>query len=194
MLARVPIGEMILVSSWVSIAVTMFALVIVRVGGRLPFNAALEAGAQDISRSGRGVDDEAFPAGRDATASRDVSFRNAQGTALVIDASGNGSSVTVKLWGTPEYDVRISTSPRTDIRAPRTRVVTTAGCTPFPGEDGFTVRVTRQVTRGDEQISTDAFASTYAARDRVECRTDGLAAPDEHSEQFLQHFLESRHA
>lgn len=143
------------------------------------FNAALVAGTQDIERTARGVDGEAFPVGRDATASADVAFRNAQGTGLVIDAAGNSTSVTVRLWGTPEYDVRISTSPRIDIRAPRTRVVTTAGCTPFPGEDGFTVRVTRQVTRGDEQISTDAFASTYAARDRVECRTDGPAAPDE---------------
>ena len=134
------------------------------------FNAALEAGAQDIERTGRGVDGEAFPSGRDATASADVAFRNGQGTGLVIDASGSASSVTVRLWGTPEYDVRISTSPRTDIRRPTTRVVTTAGCTPFPGEDGYSVSVTRVVTRGDERVSTDTFSSNYAPRDRIECR------------------------
>ena len=47
--------------------------------------------------------DDAFPAGRDATASADVGFRNAQDTGLVIDASGSGNSVTVRLWGTPDY-------------------------------------------------------------------------------------------
>lgn len=146
------------------------------------FNAALEAGAQDISRSGRGVDDEAFPAGRDATASRDVSFRNAQGTALVIDASGNGSSVTVKLWGTPEYDVRFSTSPRSDIRRPDVRVVTSEGCTPSPGEDGYSISVTRVVTRGEDRVSSDTFSSTYAPVDAVDCRPPE-ARPDEEGDR-----------
>ncbi len=134
------------------------------------FNAALVAGTQDIERTGRGVDGEAFPAGRDATASANIAFRNAQSTGLVIDASGNSTAVTVRLWGTPEYDVRISTSPRTDIRPPQTRVVTTEGCTPYPGADGFSVRVVRTVSRGGERISSDTFSSTYAPRDRVECR------------------------
>lgn len=134
------------------------------------FNAAYEAGAQDLVRTGRGVAHDAFPAGRDATGTSDVGFRNAQGTGLVIDAFGTGTSVTVRLWGTPEYDVRTSTSPRTDIRRPETRVLNGEGCRPEPGEDGYTVRVTRTVTRGDDTVSTDSFASTYAPVDRIECR------------------------
>lgn len=136
------------------------------------FNAAFEAGAQDLVRTSRGVDGEAFPAGRDATASADVGFRNDQGTGLVIDASGGGDSVTVRLWGTREYDVEISTAPRTDIRPPDTRVVTTAGCTPDPGEEGYTARVTRTVMRGSETVSTGTVASTYPPRDRIVCRVD----------------------
>jgi len=134
------------------------------------FNAAFEAGAQDLVRSGRGVDGEAFPSGRDATASADVGFRNEQSTGLVIDASGSGNSVTVRLWGTPEYDVRVSTAPRSDIRRAQTRVVSTAGCTPEAGSDGYTARVTRTVLLGDTTVSTDTFTSTYAPRDRIECR------------------------
>ena len=141
------------------------------------FNAALEAGTQDIQSNDRGVDNPAFPVGRDATASSDVSFRNAQGTALVIDAYATGSSVTVKLWGTPEYDVTISTSPRTDIQPPRTRIVTTAGCTPTDGEEGFTVNVTRVVMRGEDRVSTDNFSSTYPPSDRIECRVEAPPAP-----------------
>ncbi|MBB1025198.1 peptidoglycan binding domain-containing protein, partial [Dietzia sp. DQ12-76] len=94
------------------------------------FNAAFESGAQGLVRTGRGVDGAQFPAGRDATASEDVGFRNGQGTGLVIDASGSGSSVTVRLWGTREYTVRISTAPRADLRRAETRVVTSPGCTP----------------------------------------------------------------
>lgn len=142
------------------------------------FNAAFEAGAQDLVRTGRGVDGDAFPAGRDATASSDVGFRNEQGTGLVIDASGGGNSVTVRLWGTPEYDVDTSTAPRSDIRRPEVRVVTSANCSPDPGADGYTARVTRVVERGDDTISTDTFTSTYAARDRIECR-DEPPAPDD---------------
>ncbi|KAA0918699.1 VanW family protein [Dietzia sp. ANT_WB102] len=134
------------------------------------FNAAFESGAQDLVRSSRGVDGDAFPAGRDATASADVGFRNAQGTGLVIDASGNGNSVTVRLWGTREYTVTVSSAPRTDIRRAQTRVVTSADCTPDPGEDGYTARVTRTVQRGGETVSTDTVSSSYAPRDRIECR------------------------
>ena len=136
------------------------------------FNAAYEAGAQGLVRSARGVDGEAFPAGRDASASSDVAFRNEQGTGLVIDASGGGNSVTVRLWGTPEYEVTTSTAPRSNIRRPEVRVVTSASCSPDPGDDGYTARVTRVVKRGDDTISTDTFTSTYAARDRIECRVE----------------------
>jgi vancomycin resistance protein YoaR len=136
------------------------------------FNAAFDSGAQDLVRSSRGVDGDAFPAGRDATASADVGFRNAQDTGLVIDASGSGNSVTVRLWGTPEYTVRVSTAPRTDIRRAQTRVVGTAGCTPSPGADGYTARVTRVVLRGGDTVSTDTVSSSYAPRDRIVCRAE----------------------
>lgn len=141
------------------------------------FNAAFESGAQDLVRSGRGVDGEEFPAGRDATAASDVGFRNAQGTGLVIDASGSGSSVTVRLWGTREYTVRTSTAPRAEIRRAETRIVSTAGCTPDPGSDGYTARVTRVVRRGADNVSTDTVSSTYAPRPRIECRVDVPPAP-----------------
>ncbi|MFN3602860.1 MAG: VanW family protein [Dietzia sp.] len=143
------------------------------------FNAAFESGAQGLVRTGRGIDGEQFPAGRDATASADVGFRNDQGTGLVIDASGSGSSVTVRLWGTREYTVRVSTAPRADLRRAETRVVTTAGCTPDPGADGYTARVTRVVQRGDETVSTDTVSSTYAPRAGVECRVEAPAPADE---------------
>lgn len=136
------------------------------------FNAAFEAGAQGLVRSSRGVDSAAFPAGRDATASSDVGFRNDQGTGLVIDASGSGGSVTVRLWGTKEYDVRISTAPRNDITRPETRVVTAEGCTPSPGSDGYTARVSRTVRRGSETISNDSVSSSYPSQDRIECRVE----------------------
>ncbi|MDV7999634.1 VanW family protein [Rhodococcus sp. IEGM 1408] len=142
------------------------------------FNAAFESGAQGLVRSGRGVDGEEFPAGRDATASAEVGFRNDQRTGLVVDASGSGSSVTVRLWGTREYTVRVSTAPRAEIRRAETRVVTTAGCTPDPGADGYTARVTRVVQRGDDTVSTDTVSSTYAARARIECRMDPAPGDD----------------
>ncbi|MDX2356259.1 VanW family protein [Dietzia sp. PP-33] len=144
------------------------------------FNAAFESGAQGLVRTGRGVDGAQFPAGRDATASADVGFRNEQGTGLVIDASGSGNSVTVRLWGTREYTVRVSTAPRADIRRPETRVVTAAGCTPDPGAVGYTARVTRVVQRGGDTVSTDTVSSTYAPRARIECRVEQpTPSPDE---------------
>lgn len=143
------------------------------------FNAAFESGAQGLVRTGRGVDGAQFPAGRDATASADVGFRNDQGTGLVIDASGGGGSVTVRLWGTREYTVRVSTAPRADLRRAETRVVTSGGCTPDPGADGYTARVTRVVQRGEETVSTDTVSSTYAPRVRIECRVESPAPADE---------------
>ena len=143
------------------------------------FNAAFESGAQGLVRTGRGVDGAQFPAGRDATASADVGFRNDQGTGLVIDASGGGGSVTVRLWGAREYTVRVSTAPRADLRRAETRVVTSGGCTPDPGADGYTARVTRVVQRGEETVSTDTVSSTYAPRVRIECRVESPAPADE---------------
>lgn len=134
------------------------------------FNAGYEAGAQNLTRTQRGVTNSAFPVARDASASGDVSMRNGQKTALVVEAFGDAGSVTVRLWGTPEYTVQSSTSPRTDVRRPQTRTVTDAGCTPDSGEDGYTSRVTRTVLRGRDVVSTDTFSSTYAPTDRIECR------------------------
>ena len=135
------------------------------------FNAAYEAGAQSLGRTGRGALNSAFPTARDATASADVSFRNGQRTGLVVEAFGDGSSVTVRLWGTREYTVQSSTTPRTDVRPRGMKVVTTQGCTPEDGEDGYTARVTRTVLRGRDTVSTDSFSSTYPPSDRVVCQT-----------------------
>src|SRR5699024_5755266 len=136
------------------------------------FNAAFEAGAQGLVRTSRGVDGEQFPAGRDATASSDVGFRNDQGTGLVIDASGDGNSVTVRLWGTREYSVQVSTAPRADIRRADSRVDTSADCTPVPGADGYTAPATRVGERGDETVSSDNVSSTYPPRAGVGCGGD----------------------
>lgn len=140
------------------------------------FNAAYEAGMTELRRTPRGSEDPAFPPARDVSASAATSFRNPQGTGVVIEAFPTGTGVTVRLWGTKQYEVRSQDTPRTDVVRAGTRRVDTEGCTPSAGKDGYTVENTRIVQQGTREVSRDTFKSTYAPVDGVTCvappRTD----------------------
>lgn len=133
------------------------------------FNAAYEAGMTDLVRTARASNDEAFPTARDASAASAVGFRNQQSTGIAIQAIGSGSSVTVRLWGTKQYEVRTEESDRTDVRRADTRRSTEENCTPVAPRDGYTTVVTRIVTQGGREISRDSYRSTYAPVEGVTC-------------------------
>lgn len=138
------------------------------------FNAAYEAGMTELQRTSRGVDDNEFPVARDVSAAQATSFRNQQDTGVVIEAFSTGSRITVRLWGTSQYEVRTEEQPRTSVERPGTRRESGEDCRPSSGRDGYTAVATRIVTQGSREVSRDTFRSVYEPVDAIVC----APAPD----------------
>lgn len=133
------------------------------------FNAAYEAGMTELQRSSRGVDDDEFPVARDVSAASTTSFKNQQNTGVVIEAFSTGNRVTVRLWGTSQYEVRTEEQPRTSVERAGTRRESGENCQPSEGRDGYTAVATRIVNQGSREVSRDTFRSVYEPVDAVVC-------------------------
>ena len=138
------------------------------------FNAAYEAGMTELQRTSRGVDDDEFPVARDVSAAQATSFKNQQNTGVVIEAFSTGNRITVRLWGTSQYEVRTEEQPRTSVERPGTRRESGEDCRPSAGRDGYTAVATRIVTQGSREVSRDTFRSVYDPVDAIVC----APAPD----------------
>jgi vancomycin resistance protein YoaR len=144
------------------------------------YDAALRAGLGVVERHPHPTFDDRFAPGRDAwVEGRGTDLRLRDGTShgvLVrvvrdVEPSG-GRRLTVELWSTRTWDVRVSTGPPTATTAPRTTYHRGSGCVPRDGRPGFTVVVVREFRRpGDSAVDhTDRTRTTYAPSDTVLCR------------------------
>lgn len=137
------------------------------------FNAAFESGLTDVTHQPHSRWFSRYPEGREATLwdpSIDMVFENNTGYGVLIQAYVTDSNVVVKMWGTDVFDVSISTGDRYDFTSPRTVYNTSSSCTPEGGGDsGFSVQVTRRVTKGNEVIEERTYTHAYSAWNRVVC-------------------------
>src|SRR5690625_7935296 len=117
------------------------------------FNAAFEAGLEDVTHQPHSRWFERYPEGREATLytpDLDMIFGNNTDYGVLIQAWVGDGQTHVVLWGTKVWDVDITTGPRYNITSPQTvynqdpRCVAESG-----GQTGFTVQYTR--TRSEER-------------------------------------------
>ena len=138
------------------------------------FNAAFEAGMDDIEHHAHSVWFERYPAGREATlwtGHLDVKFGNSTPYAVLVQAWVADNRVHVRLWSTPYYEVSITESERTNFRPVTTQTSTGPGCTPYPGgQSGFDITVTRHRTAPDgASPQDDVLKTAYSADNRLVC-------------------------
>lgn len=128
------------------------------------FNAAFEAGMDDVEHHPHSVWFRRYPAGREATlwtGVLDVKWRNSTPYAALVQAWLEGSQVRVRLWSTPYYQVAITSSERTNVRPAEVRTSSAAGCTPYgAGQNGFDITVTRTRTAPDGTAQNDDVLRT----------------------------------
>ncbi|KAA5836288.1 VanW family protein [Saccharopolyspora hirsuta] len=118
------------------------------------YNASYFAGMQDVEHKAHSYYISRYPAGREATVFQspsgasiiDVKFKNVSKSGIMITTHWTPSSITVKLWGTKQFDVSSQTGERTNPTEPHEKVVPPGEpCSPSKGTPGFTVTDTRTI-------------------------------------------------
>jgi len=139
------------------------------------YNGAFFAGLELVTHQPHSFYISRYPEGREATlswGSIDLRFRNDTGTGVLIQMSAGSSSsgdVTVRFWGTDVSDVETSTSPRRSITQPQSRQLDSDDCIPSTAGEGFTVTVTRTVTRGGSVVHDDRDVVRYDPVPGITC-------------------------
>ncbi|PXY31551.1 VanW family protein [Prauserella muralis] len=142
------------------------------------YNAAYFAGLKDAGHTPHRHYVDRYPLGRDAISLRedgssvDLAFTNDLPKGVAVQASAEGSTVTVRIWGTKRYRVESSTGRRSDLRPAPVELERGPGCTPSQGALGFTVADTRTLydVRTGRQVRTETREVTYEPRPAVLCR------------------------
>ncbi|UFU07495.1 VanW family protein [Ruania halotolerans] len=137
------------------------------------FNAAYESGLTDVTHQPHSRWFSRYPEGREATVfdpSIDMVFENNTGYGVLIQAYVTDSHVVVTMWGTDVFDVNIDVSGRYNFTQPQTLYNPDPQCHAEPGgQQGFTVDVSRTVSKGGDVVENDAYSWTYAPWNRVIC-------------------------
>lgn len=146
------------------------------------FNAAFEAGMEDITHTPHSRYFSRYPEGREATLylpNLDMKWRNNTPHGVLIRAWIDDEA-HVELWSTKHWDTKITTGPRTNITAPKTVYNSARDCIPERGgASGFTVTVQRIVSkdgvRNDEY--SRSYSHTYQPWNNVVCGTKPKEKP-----------------
>ncbi len=150
------------------------------------FNAMFFAGLEDVEHHPHSFYISRYPEGREATVAwgaKDLRFRNDTDTGIFITTGYTNSSVTVRMWGTKIYTVGSSKSARYNVHPFETVYnKKPAGnrpgdCVPQPGVPGFTVDVTRTLSRGGTRVSSENFHTVYKQEQRIICGQSGPNKP-----------------
>jgi vancomycin resistance protein YoaR len=137
------------------------------------YNAAYFAGMEDVFHQTHSRWFDRYPEGREATIftpSVDLTWRNNTEYGVLVQAWVAGNRTWVALWSTKYWDVRSVTGPRYNITRPTTVYNTSDDCTPESGgSPGFTVQVTRTVSRAGEVVENRTLTTRYQPWNRVVC-------------------------
>lgn len=131
------------------------------------FDAALMAGYQIVDRRPVQQHHTGLPVGREAA---DVTVRDDGEHGLLLSTERQGNAVTVTLWSTRDRRARVRVGRRTGRVKPPVLVSTGPRCTPRRGTPGYTVAVSRTVSRHGSR-SRDSFLTTYQPVEKVACAT-----------------------
>jgi vancomycin resistance protein YoaR len=141
------------------------------------WDAAFFAGLERVEQRAHSFFISRYKPGLEATVSwgsLDLKFRNNTPNGVFITAERGRTFITVSMWSTKTVDVRAEFGPRTNVK-PFTRAVDTGpNCTPQSGVQGFTIVVTRVISRDGEEIKREPLKTVYRPATNVVCR---VAAP-----------------
>ncbi|WP_433870570.1 VanW family protein [Saccharopolyspora sp. CA-218241] len=143
------------------------------------YNAAYFAGMQDVEHKPHSYYISRYPEGRESTVFQspsgksliDVKFKNVSDSGILITTQWTPSSITVKLWGTKQFDVSSEIGPRTDPTQPEEKVIPPGEpCSPSSGIGGFTVTDTRTIRNiKTGEVRTERQTTVYKPQPIIHC-------------------------
>lgn len=137
------------------------------------FNLGYRAGFVDVEHKPHSKYFSRYPMGMESTlwqGKYDMRFKNNTPYGAVIDTWIADGKVYSKLWSTKYWDVDVSTSKPYSHVSPTTKVNPARNCEPSPaGDPGFTVTVSRKVSRGGKVHDNSSYKWTYSPTHKVVC-------------------------
>ena len=138
------------------------------------FNLGYRAGFVDVEHKPHSKYFSRYPMGMESTlweGKYDMRFKNNTPYGAVIDTWVADGKVYSKLWSTKYWDVETSTSKPYAQVAPTTKVNPARDCEPSgAGGPGFTVTVSRKVSRDGKIHENSSYKWTYSPTNRVVCK------------------------
>lgn len=145
------------------------------------YNAAYEAGMEDIEHKPHSEWFTRYPAGREATlftGTLDMRWKNNTPYGALVQSWVGEGKTWVRIWSTPYWEVTSESGPKTNVVQPTTVYSQSPTCAPqSPGNPGFRITVTRTIRLNGEVVATEPSSWTYRAQNRVVCGPDPAAAP-----------------
>jgi len=142
------------------------------------FNAAFKAGLEDTRHTPHPAARAGLPPGREvAVGWPHLDFRFSDNTpfGVLIQATlqpatmRHAATVHVRLYSSPYFRTKISSSNHYHHRAYNTRFENGRMCIPRRGVDGFNIDVRRKVLRRQKTVQDHRYHVVYLPRDRVIC-------------------------
>lgn len=138
------------------------------------FNLGYRAGFVDVEHKPHSKYFSRYPMGMESTlweGKYDMRFKNNTPYGAVIDTWVADGKVYSKLWSTKYWDVETTTSKPYAQVAPTTKVNPARDCEPSgAGGPGFTVTVSRKVSRDGKVHENSNYKWTYSPTNRVVCK------------------------
>jgi vancomycin resistance protein YoaR len=137
------------------------------------WGAAFFSGLEPIEQRAHSIWIDRYTPGLEATVSwgsLDLRFRNTTNEHVLISAKANDTSVTVSMWGTPEYDKVVATfSEKRDLIEYQSFERSGPDCVEQVGQPGFRITVTRDFIKGDKIVKSEDFVTAYQPSPAVTC-------------------------
>ena len=147
------------------------------------YNASYFAGMADVAHKEHSYYISRYPEAREATVFEgqiDLSFRNDAPTGALIQTIWTPTSITVKIWGTKNYEVESLTGARSTFTEPGVLTIPFGEkCSPGNGAQGFTVSNTRVVrdARTHAELRRNTRTVIYNPIPKIICETQPPPPP-----------------
>ena len=145
------------------------------------WTAAFYAGMEPVQVRAHSIWISRYRPGLEATVSWgnfDMKFRNPAKTGVFITARATGTSITVEMWGTKQYDdIEAISGEKQDIRPFETISSTAEDCLEQDGQIGFKIAVDRVFYKDALEVKRETFNTTYRPSPHVLCPLKPSASP-----------------
>lgn len=150
------------------------------------YNASYFAGMTDVTHREHSYYISRYPEAREATVFEgliDLAFRNESPNGVLIETQWTPSTITVRLWGTKQYEVESITGGRSNYTSPNTVTIPFGEkCSATNGAQGFAVSNTRVLRdpRSGAEVKRTTRNVVYNPQPKIVCApapTSGAPPP-----------------